>query len=579
MADQSIHDAHPAGRRGSPNRPTRMHATSRGATIDATDLLAAVWAHRRSAVLTTLLLLPLFLVVIILLPNRYDSYGQIFVRLGRGTVSMDATASLSPTVSLQDSRASQVNSVQEMLQSRAVAQAVVRKVGADRILKPYSRAERWWVAARKWLPTSSPESVGGLTAAEVEQQIREELAIARFQKMFHLSSPKDAYTIDLEVRSGDPFLSRDLLDSLIEVYQSHHAMAHRAEGSAEFFAEQSDRARTRALAAKEALRTAKTQRGIIDVASSQAALRGLISQVENDLVQTENQLAATRSRIQRLAADVDGSPETIQTEVVRGIPKTTGTNMRQRLYDLEVEYNELAVKSTDENPKLRALKDQLEAATKIALSERGEQPQTREAVNPIRQQLDLTRLEAISELAGLEAKLSSLSAKKDQLLEQLDQLNQDEVEIAQLNWEADLAEREYLRAAENRDNARLIDRLSSGRVSEIAVVQEASLGLKKVKPRRTVLAALLTLLAVAIGLFQALVRGLLLDSSHLRRDLASAGTRGTVDVPGSVRPGEASPPKGVSRSAAGAPGVSETGQETEENVTSEQRVASPALPR
>ena len=537
MDDRSIHDTHPAGMRTTAHGPRRARATGLHTPVEAADLLGAVWAYRRSALVTTLILIPVFLAVVIVVPNRYDSYAQIFVRLGRGTVSMDATASLSPTVSLQDSRASQVNSVKEMLQSRAVAQAVVREVGADRILQPRSWIERATVAVAQWNPFSASTEVGNLTPAEVEQQILEEQAITHFQKAFNLNSPKDAYTIDLEVRTGDPFLSRDLLAALLKIYQRHHAMAHRAEGSAEFFAEQADRARHRALTAKEALRAAKTERGMIDVSSSQAALQGLISQVENDLVQSENQLAATRSRVEKLVTDIEQSPEMIQTEVIRGIPKTTGTGMRQRLYDLEVEYNELAVKSTGGNPKLRALRDQLDAATKIAQSERGEQPQTREAINPVRQQLDLNRRQAASELSGLEAKLASLSTKRDELLDQLEQLNRDEVEIAQLRWEADLAEREYLRAAENRDNARLIDRLSSGRVSEIAVVQEASLGLKKVKPRRSILAVLFILLAGTLGIFQALVRGMLFGPGPL-----DTPRTGPWEYAESADPNRSSPP-------------------------------------
>ncbi|EMI56076.1 hypothetical protein [Rhodopirellula sallentina] len=83
-----------------------------------------------------------------------------------------------------------------------------------------------------------------------------------------------------------------------------------------------------------------------------------------------------------------------------------------------------------------------------------------------------------------------------------------------MNWEATLAEAEYLRAAEARDNAKMIDKLSSGRVTEIAVVQDASLGLKKVKPQRAILAILAAALAVAIGVFQAVARSLLFDSPN-----------------------------------------------------------------
>ncbi|MEO9594101.1 MAG: exopolysaccharide biosynthesis protein, partial [Rhodopirellula bahusiensis] len=77
------------------------------------DLWQAVYRHRLSVVLWTIVLLPVLAFCVFLIPAQFDSYSQLLIRLGRGAVSMDQTATLSPTVSLQDSRASQVNSVRE----------------------------------------------------------------------------------------------------------------------------------------------------------------------------------------------------------------------------------------------------------------------------------------------------------------------------------------------------------------------------------------------------------------------------------------------------------------------------------
>jgi hypothetical protein len=116
-----------------------------------------------------------------------------------------------------------------------------------------------------------------------------------------------------------------------------------------------------------------------------------------------------------------------------------------------------------------------------------------------------------------------------------------------------LAEAEYMRTAENRDNARLIDRLSSGAVSEIAVVQAPSLGLKKVKPKRSILLVLAAMLAFGFGIVQALVRGLLgpphsadLDANRVpptrrRNDPGHGRYRGSDSVRGFSKPPETEP--------------------------------------
>ncbi|MEM6980096.1 MAG: Wzz/FepE/Etk N-terminal domain-containing protein, partial [Planctomycetota bacterium] len=345
------------------------------------EVWGVLWGHKASISAITVVLTPLFVLGVFLIPAQFDSYAQILVRLGRSTVAMDPTASLTPTVSLQDSRASQVSSVREMLQSRAMAIAVVREIGSERILEAHSPMSKALAAISNALLPSTVKPQGELSAAEVATQIDEEMAILRVHKMLDLHAPKDAYTINLEARSEDPFLSRDVLRTLLTAYQKHHALAHSSQGSFEFFEDQAERARQRAVIAKEELRQAKTTRGIISVGSSQDALRSLITQVDADLMGTSNELATRQAEIAEMETQIARSPSVIQTEVIRGIAKATGDAMRNSLYDLEVQYNELAVKLTYNNPKLRAMREQLNAATDIASTEEGERPQTREAIN------------------------------------------------------------------------------------------------------------------------------------------------------------------------------------------------------
>ncbi|HBE62945.1 MAG TPA: exopolysaccharide biosynthesis protein [Rhodopirellula baltica] len=517
------------------------------------DLWRAINRHRWSVVICTLLLLPVLAFCVFLIPAQFDSYSQLLIRLGRGAVSMDQTATLSPTVSLQDSRASQVNSVREMLQSRAIAKKVVDEVGVDRILEPHSLLSKSMQQLGSLLPSGETKPMGDLSAEQVESQIAEEMAINKFQESMNLFMAKDAYTIDLEVRTEDPFLSRDLLNALVHVYREHHAMAHSSSGSSEFFEEQSKIAYKRAMDAKEKLRIAKTERGIIDIGSAQSALRSLLSQVESNLVDVEHELASMSSQRDRLVEQIEQQPETLQTQTIRGIPKATGDSMRQALYDLEVRYKEQSVKLSEDHPKLKVLREQLAAATEIAQSEQGERPQTTESTNPLRQALMMSWQQTSTTLAGLESKRKNLVSQAESLHEELKQLNRDEVHLAELSWETDLAEAEYMRTAENRDNARLIDQLSSGAVSEIAVVQEPSLGLKKVKPKRSILLVLAAMLAFGFGIVQALLRGLLLsphsadlDASRnpptrRRSDAGHGRYRGSDSVRGFNKPPESEP--------------------------------------
>jgi len=494
----------------------------RFASLRAGDLASAAARHRRSAVVITLLLIPLFVVGIWLIPAEYNSQGQLLVRLGRGSVSMDPTTSLTQTVSLQESRASQVNSVKQMLSSRELSQRVVDRVGAERIMEPHSRLGKFIKDVRStftppaWL-SSKPEAQGEMTAEELEAHAQREAACKEFESMYWISSPPDAYTIYLEISSGSPFLSRDLLNAVMQEYQGYHVEAHQSTGSVTFFETQTDLAFDQAIRAKETLKQAKTERGIIGIEAAQSSLHELISQTRAELLSTESQIAAVRSESEHLRRDIAMLPAEIKSETVNGIPRATGDSMRQSLYDLEVRYKELTSKLKPGHPKLGALKEQLSSSAEIAASEVGDRPQTRQSINPIRQQLELTLRTTTSQLAGLEAKKASLEHRSEELSRQLARLNADEVDLAKLDWQASLAESDYLRAAENRDRAKQIAAMDLAKVGEISVVQPATLELKKTKPKRALLSLLAIALAGSLGIGQAILRGLRHPTSPSRR--------------------------------------------------------------
>ncbi len=488
------------------------------------DLIGGTLHRWRSVVVVAAVALPVAVLIVLLIPAQFDSYAQLLIRLGRGSVALDPTTSLTPTVSLQDSRQSQVTSVREMLGSRAIAEEAVRRVGDDRVLRPYGRLDRWIESAMGVLPSGPPDPMGDLTGDQVAAQIRHEQAVAKAQKMLNQYSAKDAYTINLEVRSGDPFLSRDLLVAMIDSYRIHHAEAHRTDGSHEFFSAQAEAALARVNAAKEAMRRVKDERGIIEIGSSQSALRGLIDQVESELVSNDNAMASATSELQSLEEQMAQAPQTIRSEVVTGITRAAGDSMRQSLYELEVRYNELASKLNDSHPKLIALKEQLRNAERIATAEQGELPQTKTAANPVYQELLLSRLRTTASLAGLAARRETLLGQKADLAAKLSLINEDEIELTRLGWEVQLAESEYMRAAENRDQARMIDELSKGAVSEVAVVQPATLILKKVKPRRSVLLVLAVACVFALAVGQAVMRQLLFPVNQAAASRKSART-------------------------------------------------------
>ena len=490
------------------------------ASLSLGELVGSLWKQRTSVLVVSAVMSLVLVVVVFLLPVKYDSDAQLLVRLGRNTLSSDPTSSITPTVSVQETRVSQVNSVKEMLQSRALAEKIVDEVGAERILEPHGLVETFVQGMMGLIPSiggggGGDGSDGSLTAEESELHLQQEEAIEKLQDNIEFTTAKNAYTVHVRVRSGSPYLSQELLSALIEQYQIYHVNAYRNGGALGFFETQTDKAYKEAVATKEKVRQAKDEMGVIEIESARSALREQLSQAQRELDQVQVDLAATTSEIERYQSEMKAIPERIKLETITGITSNTGDGMRQQLYGLEMQAKELASRLNEDHPSLKAIRDQLDAASKIASSERKEQPQSRETINPVYQELEIAYRSAMVRKDGLDARRGSLEKHLKSLDEKIVQLNKNEVELTKLSWDATLAENVYLQNAQSRDKAKLLEALDLEGLSEISVVQPASLQLKKASPKRGILLVACLMLASGMGVMQALVRTLLQRAGQL----------------------------------------------------------------
>ena len=80
------------------------------------ELFQSVRRHKLTAIVTSIIVACGLGFIVMMWPNRYASDGLLYVRLGRGAVSVDPTAAQSTnTISLMESRKSEVNSAAKML--------------------------------------------------------------------------------------------------------------------------------------------------------------------------------------------------------------------------------------------------------------------------------------------------------------------------------------------------------------------------------------------------------------------------------------------------------------------------------
>ncbi|MCA9262573.1 MAG: hypothetical protein KDA60_01945 [Planctomycetales bacterium] len=431
--------------------------------------------------------------LLLVLPRRYESQGRFFVRYGRGGMTLDPTTTTSETVHIMESREAEINSVADILSSRALIDEVVDEVGVERILESnfFLKGELQLPSLPSFSDVAEEDAVA--PGEDYNTLRRREKAIRKLEDDLKVKPVKKAATITISCRAATPKLAQEIVQTLMDRYLDLHINAHRTEGSFHFFRNQfADQDRI-VQGATDAVRDFKNRTGITSIEGERDAVQAQINQVDGDIITTLGELASARQRTSSIEDQYARLEERLVTEVVDGTANGAGDRMRDRLFALEIEEKELLTKFHNTHPDVQHVREQIAEAKEIMR----EQPETRKeqttAVNPVRLTVESELLAARADSAALAAKLTALREKRTELNEQLQRLNGNEAELAQLQRQLSIAQAKYDTYAEKLEEARINQALDQERISNVKIVQPASLVLKPASPKR-----LLMLLAALI---------------------------------------------------------------------------------
>ena len=474
------------------------------AAITPMELIGTVFRRLPSVLITSIIVALLVGLAVVAWPNRYNSDGLMYVRLGRAALSADPTAQNSNAVSLQESRTSGVITIGDMIGSREIAERAVNQVGVNRINEPRS----WIDRLAKWGASFAPKGSQSteMSREEYDLQIAREEAVKRVRSWVGISVPKDGYTVSVNGRATDPVLIQEIVQAMMVEYKSYHVEAHSANGSLEFFEQQVADSRDAAMSANRALQTTKNELGWMSAESAEETLRERIVQLEIAHDQAAGSLAEAESNNKELERRLITMEEWVPTEITKGIEKKSGEDMRTQLYELQVEQTEALAKFKPNHPRYKLMKKKLEDSQTILDSAEKNGEQTMEALNPVRVAMEGEHQLAAAKVAGLRSKQASLAKTLAKAKEELQRLNRDAITLSKLKWERDIAEKNFLGHAKSLEEARVASELDSQKLSDVSIIQDASLNLKRAGPSKALLILAGMFVGVLLGMLQAILR-------------------------------------------------------------------------
>src|SRR5439155_6681219 len=208
-----------------------------------------------------------------------------------------------------------------------------------------------------------------------------------------------------------------------------------------------------------------------------------MGRLQDELLQTTGALAAAEAEVRLLREKLSGLSPTQITARIKGIRNEAADNMRGQLYTLQLRELELSQRHPDGHPELKRLHQQAAAAKEVLGREEQEREQFQEGPSRLYEEAQLALLKDEPMLSSLRAKADSLRAQLDQQRAEFKALNENTLRIARLEREFGLQESHYRKYAENLEQAQIDRALEVERISNISVVQPATLEIEPVQPR------------------------------------------------------------------------------------------------
>ena len=470
-------------------KPTSIPRSEASAVL--ADVRRALSRHKKKAFLLFLLVAGAATAAAFLLPRTYRSEGLLLVRLGRENVTVDATATLGrePVVAVPASRENEINSLVEVLRSRALVEKVVDALGPDAILGSHEQTASEEFAREPGPGEESTASVvlaGGMafTSDRGHAIGRREQAVLRLAPRIGIAPARRSNVIAISCEGPSPQWAQAVVAKLMDIYLVDHIRLNRPQGSLEFFAQQAERLHGEQVRKEEQFRDLKSSTGIASVADQRKTMADRVGRLQDDLASAETARAVSAAKVGQLREQLSGVPEKQVTSQTVGHPDQGYDLMRQQLYLLQVKREEAASKYTPAHPTMQEIEEQYAAAKQEVERHEPTRTQITTANNRLHEE---SRLALMQEEAAMASSLAKTKTIQEQLVaagRDLRVFNEHELQIAQLEQEVELARANYRTYAASVERARIDQALEAQRISNLSVVQEATYEPRSVRPRK-----------------------------------------------------------------------------------------------
>lgn len=432
------------------------------------------------------------LIITLALPNTYKSRMKVLVKNSRAEVIVSPEQTSNMVLSGEVSEA-QVNSEIELMRSRDLLEAVVKKAGL--------------------VKKSEEDNQGHLSAAT-------ERAIRQLEKDLSIQPVKKSNIIEVTYSAESAALAASVLQTVAELYLERHLQVHRVSGSDEFFKSQATEYEQKLKDAELALASYEERHDIVSLSLQKEMGLKRVFDAETDLQATDT----TRKEIAQRAEKVRQQLQSLDARVTtqqRSLPHQYSIErLNTIVIELQNKRTQLLTKFQSEDRLVKEVDQQI-ADTKATLERVSQQQSVEQTtdVNPMHQALALELARAQAELTTKQARQDSLSTLTQEHRAKLATLESTTLKHAELERKVKEMKDNYQLFAKKRDDALITAALDKQKISNVSIAENPSIPGLPSSPNRKMNLVLGLFLAGFLGLGSGIGAEFLRDVVHTPQEL------------------------------------------------------------
>lgn len=477
------------------------------------DALYMAFRHKAKMASVFAVVLGVVVLFTYLTQEVYRSEAKLLIRLGRENLSVDPTVS-GPTLYPSRDRVSEVNSEVSILHSRAIAEKVVDKLGTAVFLeKPdealdvqppvasMKGAQQDLRTFRREMREAEESGHGLLVALDLKTALTpREQAIKAVMKNVDVGVESKTDIINVTYDAPSRPLAQSALDAFLQYYLEEHIRIHSAQATTRFFEEQTEALRTELNAREQKLDEFRRANGITTIERQKEVLLNQISGLEEQLSNAQAEGMASEKRAHALDGSLSGRSKTLEISRTTGVTNYAADALKEKLLDLRLKETDLSARYPETHRPLIDVRQQIKDTEGTLKKENETHTEITTGVDETYQQVQLGLVNERAHCAALQAQQVSIAEELEKQRAQLAKLASQEVELQTLERDVQHAEKDYEQYRDSLQRARISSALDIDKVSNVSVVQPATLPMDPVKPNK--------ILNLCLGVFLALFASL-----------------------------------------------------------------------